>query len=139
AASADSPARRQRRGARDRGQPPGADGLRLPVGRSRARRVRSLSRAGQEARLAPRPRALPPRAPRLRGRDERAGPRGGRAASRLLLAEAPELSPRLDGPHGTVGAAATSADREGRGPAALRVRLRSVSEGGVVDRVRSGL
>src|SRR5207249_6663124 len=92
AASAHSPACRQRRGARDRGQPPGADGLRLPVGRSRARRVRSLSRAGQEARVDPRPRALPPRAPRLRGRDERAGPRGGRAASRLLLAEAPELS-----------------------------------------------
>ncbi len=49
AASADPAARRQRRRARDRGQPPRADRLRLPLGRPGARRVRSLSRAGRES------------------------------------------------------------------------------------------
>ena len=47
-----------------------------------------------------------------------AGPRGGRAAHRLFLAEASQLPPRLHGAHGPVGAAAAGADREGRGRAA---------------------
>src|SRR5262249_5522090 len=42
ATSADSAARRQRRGARDRGQPPRADRLGVSLGRSGARRLRSL-------------------------------------------------------------------------------------------------
>src|SRR5262249_56665095 len=106
ATSADSAARRQRRGAGDRGQPPRADRLGVSLGRSGARRLRSLSRAGAKARLDPRPRALPSRAARLRRRDERARPRGGRAPPELLLAEAAQLSPPLDGAGGAVAAGA---------------------------------
>ena len=141
AAPADHPARRQRRGARDR-RPAAACRPAPPTGRSAGpapsfERYRELAAAKHG--WTPGPRALSPRAPRVRGRDERAGPRGGRAAHRLFLAEAPQLSPRLDGAHGPVGAAAAGADREGRGRAALRARLRPLPEGRPDDHRRSRL
>ena len=65
--------------------------------RARTRAIFERYRAARgPARLDADGRGLPRAAPRLRGRDERARARGGGAAPRLLLAEAPELSPRLD-------------------------------------------
>ena len=63
--------------------------------------------------------------------DERAGAEGGRAASRLLLAEAPELPPRLDeAPRSVAAGAAVHRPVRGGAPG-VRVRLRSDAEEGL--------
>src|SRR5262249_39865931 len=81
-----------------------------------------------------RPRPLPPGAARVRGGDERARPCRSRAPPRLFLAQAPQLSPRLDGADGAVATGSARTDREGRRSAAVRVRLRSLPAGRPVDR-----
>ena len=112
-----------------------------PIDRSRGRK--GIFERYRAARGTPRldadARALPRAAPRLRGRDERAGAGGSGAASRLLLAEAPELPPRLDEAARPVAAGAAAHRPVRGGAAALRVRLRPDAEGGADVRRRPRL
>ncbi len=117
AAPADRAARGQRRGARAGRPPARGDGRRVSLDDAGTGRLRALPPARRPARLDATGRGLPRAPPRLRRRDERAGAGRGGAAPRVLLAEAPELSPGLREAPGPGPARAPGLRARHRGPA----------------------